>query len=94
MFIATLLIYGNYYGIYGIFGSMAIMVNYGKNMETIRGFLYSSVGKESACNAGDPGSIPGLERYPGEGKSYPIQYSGLENPWAIESMGSQRVRRD
>ena len=39
----------------------------------------SSVGKESTCNAGDPGSIPGLGRSPGEGKSYPFQYSGLEN---------------
>ena len=35
--------------------------------------------KESACNAGDPGSIPGLERSPGEGKGYPPQYSCLEN---------------
>ena len=39
----------------------------------------SSVGKESACNAGDLGSIPGLGRCPGEGKGYPFQYSGLEN---------------
>ena len=39
----------------------------------------SSVGKESACNAGDLGSIPGLGRSPGEGKGYPFQYSGLEN---------------
>ena len=37
------------------------------------------VGKECACNVGDPGSIPGLERSPGEGKGYPLQYSGLEN---------------
>ena len=37
--------------------------------------IYSSVGKESACNAGDPGSIPGLVRSPGEGIGYPIQYS-------------------
>ena len=36
-------------------------------------------GKESACNAGDLGSIPGLGRYPGEGKGYPLWYSGLEN---------------
>ena len=36
-------------------------------------------GKESVCNAGDLGSIPGLGRSPGEGKSYPLQYSGLEN---------------
>ena len=38
-----------------------------------------SAGKESICSAGDLGSIPGLERYPGEGKGYPLQYSGLEN---------------
>ena len=35
--------------------------------------------KESACNAGDLGSIPGLRRSPGEGKGYSIQYSGMEN---------------
>ena len=39
----------------------------------------SSAGKETACNAGDLGSIPGWRRSPGEGKGYPIQYSGLEN---------------
>ena len=39
------------------------------------GFPDSSVGKESACNAGDPGSIPGSGRSAGEGKSYPLQYS-------------------
>ena len=39
----------------------------------------SSTGKESACNAGDLGSIPGLGRSSGEGKGYPLQYSGLEN---------------
>ena len=44
-----------------------------------KGFPDSSVGKESTCNAGDPGSIPGLGRSPGEGKDYPLQYSGLEN---------------
>ena len=43
------------------------------------GSLFGSAGKESACNAGDLSSIPGLERYPGEGKGYPLQYSGLEN---------------
>ena len=42
-------------------------------------FLDSSVGKESACNAGHLGSIPGLGRSAGEGKGYPLQYSGLEN---------------
>ena len=44
---------------------------------------YSRVGsgsKESACNEGDLGSIPGLGRFPGEGNGYPLQYSCLENP--------------
>ena len=44
------------------------------------GFPGGSAGKESACNVGDLGSIPGLGRSPGEGKGYPLQYSGLENP--------------
>ena len=43
------------------------------------GFPGSSAGKESTCNAGDLSSIPGLGRSPGEGKSYLLQYSGLEN---------------
>ena len=44
-----------------------------------QGFPHSSVGKESARNAGDLGSIPGLGRSPGEGEGYPLQHSGLEN---------------
>ena len=43
------------------------------------GFPDSSVGKESTCNAGDPGSIPGVGRSAREGKGYSLQYSGLEN---------------
>ena len=43
------------------------------------GFPGRSAGKESTCNAGDLGSIPELGRSPGEGKSYPLQYSDLEN---------------
>ena len=39
------------------------------------GFPHSSVGKESTCNAGDPGSIPGLGRSTGEGNDYPLQFS-------------------
>ena len=39
-----------------------------------------SAGKESACNVGDLGLIPGLGRYPGEGKAYPLQYSCLKSP--------------
>ena len=45
----------------------------------ILGFPDSSVIKESACNAGDPSSVPGLGRSDGEGKGYPVQNSGLEN---------------
>ena len=46
---------------------------------SILGFPDSSVGKESTCNTGDPGSIPGSGRSAGEGKRYPLQYSGLKN---------------
>ena len=51
-----------------------------------RGFPDSSVGKESTCNAGDPSSIPGLERSPGEAIVHPLQYS-----WA--SLLAQTVKR-
>ena len=53
------------------------------------GFPCDSAGKESACNVGDLSSITGLGRSPGEGKGYPLQYSGLENsmdcivPWIV-----------
>ena len=43
------------------------------------GFPGGSDGKESSCSAGDLGLIPGLGKSPGEGKGYPLQYSGLEN---------------
>ena len=64
------------------------------------GFPGGSDGKESACNGGDPDSIPGLGRSPGEAKCYPLQYSCLENsmdreePGGLQSMGSQRVGHD
>ena len=45
-----------------------------------QGFPHSSVGKESACNAGDPGSIPGLGRSPREGNGNSLNYSCLEKP--------------
>ena len=45
----------------------------------------SSARKESACNAGDLGSIPGLGRSPGEGNSYPLQYPSPEN--SVDCMG-------
>ena len=43
------------------------------------GFPCGSAGRESACNVGDLGSIPGLGRSPGEGKGCPLQFCGLEN---------------
>ena len=57
-----------------------------------------SDGKESACNVGDLGSIPGLGRYPIEGKGYPLQYSGLENsmdcivPWGRKESDTTEQR--
>ena len=57
---------------------MARGVSFGTTLSTL-GFPNSSVGKESTCNAGDTGSIPGLGRFPEEEKGYPLQYSGLEN---------------
>ena len=57
-------------------------------------FLHSSVGKESAYNAGDPDSIPASERSPGEGNGSPLQYSYLKNHMdrgacQLQSMGLQ-----
>ena len=49
------------------------------------GFPHSSVSKECAYNAGDPGLIPGLGRSPGEGKGYPLQYLAWRIPWAVQS---------
>ena len=64
-----------------------------------KGFPHSSVGKESACNTGDLGSIPGSGRSPGEGNSNPLQYSCLENPmdrgaWQAIVHGVSRVGHD
>ena len=52
------------------------------------GFPGGSDGKESACNAGDLGSVPGWGRSLGEGNDYPLQYSCLENPWTEEPGGT------
>ena len=57
------------------------------------GFLFSwgfpggPESEESACNAGDVGSIPRSGRSPGEGNGYPLQCSCLENPWSEELVG-------
>ena len=50
------------------------------NKKKIKGFPGASEGKESACNAGNPGSVSGLGRSPEEGNGNPLQYSCLENP--------------
>jgi len=52
-----------------------------------------SAGKESACNAGDLGSNPGLGRSPREGQSYPLQYSGLENTVDYIVQGVSKSRK-
>ena len=59
-------------------------------------FPGSSDGKESACNAGDPGSIPGSGRSPREGNDNLLQYSCLDRGvwWAIVQGVSKRVRQD
>ena len=56
------------------------------------GFLSGSAGKESTCNAGDLGSTPGLGRSPGEGKGYPLWYSGLENSMDYTVLGVTESR--
>ena len=63
------------------------------------GFCHISVSEESACNAGDLGSIPGLGRSPGEGNGKPLQYSCLENrmdrgAWQATFHGVARVGHD
>ena len=59
---------------------------------TIQGFPCGSAGKESACNAGDLDSIPGLGRSPGEETGYPLQYSGLENSMDYIAHGVAKSR--
>ena len=65
-------------------------------MDRYMGFPGDSNRKESTCNGGDLGSVPGLGRSPGEGHGNPLQYSGLETPldggaWRVQSAGSKRV---
>ena len=58
------------------------------------GFPCGSAGKESTCNEEDLGSIPGLGRFPGKGKGYPLQDSGLENAMDCkESLQCHRVAK-
>ena len=67
--------------LYNMKSILILTVDLGNNNVSILDFLCGSAGKESACSAGDLGSIPGLGRSPGDGKGYPLQYSGLYSPW-------------
>ena len=60
-------------------GKDGVKNTFGGGRQATLGFPCGSAGKESARRAGATGSIPGLERSPGEGKGYPLQHSGLEN---------------
>ena len=68
-------------------------------LKGLRCFPGVSDSEESACKAGDPGSVPWSGRYTGEGNGYPLQYSCLGNPinrgaqWATVT-GSQKVGHD
>ena len=75
------------------------MLNNYKDFISYLGYPFSSVGKESACNSGDPGLIPGLGRSPGEGNGNPLQYSCLENSmdkgaWQVTVHGVTIIRHD
>ena len=70
-----------------------------ENGKVLKCKLGGSDGKESTCNTGDLGPIPGSGRSPGVGNGNPLQYSCLENPmdggaWWVRVHGSQRVRHN
>ena len=78
---------------------MTEKLNWSLNWVFLWGFPGVSDGKGSVCNAGDPGSIPGSGRSPGEGNGNPLQYSCLENPMdeepgGLQSIGLQKVGHD
>ena len=86
-------LYTHSYILYSIGILQAIILQVSSRLPTpiFLGFPCGSVSKESACNAGDLGSIPGLGRSPGEGK-YPFQYSGLENSIDCIAQGVAKSR--
>ena len=67
------------------------MIATDEDLHTPVGFLAGSDSKESACSAGDLGSIPGLGRSPGEGNGYPLQYSCQEDSMDRGAWELQRV---
>ena len=81
----------SFYKLYNTFSLMDVLISMGQIMYD-QGFPCGSAGKESACNAGDLGLIPGLGRSPGEWKGYPLQYSGLENSTDCKVLGVAKSR--
>ena len=75
-------------------GNLTLKASLDSYTELTQDFPCGAAGKESACNVGDLGSIPGLGRSPGERKGYPLQYSSLENSMNCISVGSQIVGHD
>ena len=73
---------------------MTSMFSWQNSVSLWPGFPCGSVAKEIVSNVSYLGLIPGLGRSPGEGKGYPLQYSGCTIPWTIELMGLQRVRHN
>ena len=67
------------------FKPVLFKVNYIQSLSWALGFPGGSDGEEAACNAGDPGSIAGLGKFPGVQNNYPLQYSCLENPMDWEA---------
>ena len=65
--------------VYLITGSLCLLTAFIQFPWASLSGILGSAGKESACNVGDLGSLPGLGRSPGEGNAYPLQYSGLKN---------------
>ena len=77
---------GHFYQTWDLLGFMAMYYKRVKFIAILRGFPDSSVGKESACNVGDLGLIPGLGRSPGEGTPvfWPRESHGLYSPWGCK----------
>ena len=86
-------------GLSRVFSNTIVQKHQFFSVQASLGFPHSLVSKESACNAGDPGSIPGFGRFPVEGNGNPLQYYCLENPmdrgaWQATVHGIARVGHD
>ena len=80
-----------------VFVSICFLTRHGHSLPCVLGPVVAQMVKKSVCNVGNPGSIPGLGRSPGQGHGNPFQYScHVESPWAekpggLQSKGSQRI---